>query len=242
MSSISTVLLLLVVTSIALFVVNLINQRQVRQRLLNQKLAQMKRRVTELEELSATIEPLTENKQIPQIINNEVISTLDSMLKMSPNNNVYRISMENAQMRNDELRDPSRKVSVFRLMESDASLARAHYNISEAARIVRKHQAQERLQVAEMDLILNELVWSDFMVKISSHIAQGHKAMNNDNNLRAVAYYKKALEVASTAALQDDRQNQIISEIGELLNHKRTALSPRLMPETLYNPTPNSAK
>ncbi len=236
MSSISTVLFLLIITSVCLFAVNLINQRQTRARIVNQKLTQMKRKVTDLEELSATLEPLVESNRIPIIINEEAISLLQSMLKLSPKNQTCQVALEGAEHRDNELNDPGRSVTIFRLMESDAAMAKAHYSLSEAARIIRKRQAQDHIQAAEAQQLLTDLIWSDFMVKISSHIGQGHKAVTRGETLRASAFYRKALEVASEETHKDERQKEIINEIEEILDNKRTALSPRLMPETLYNP------
>ncbi len=236
MSSISTILILLVLTAGSLFVVSLINQRQMRSRLLNQKLGKMKRRVTELEELSVSLEPLVENPKVPKIVNDEAIDLLETMLNIAPTNAYYQMAYETAQQRVEQLESPGWQVSTFRLMESDAAIARSQYALAEAARILRKRQASEHLQVAEMDTLLHDLSWSNFMIKVSSNIAQGHKAINRGDILRAFAYYRKALEVASEGGYKDERQNQIVSELGEILNNKRRALSPRLMPETLYNP------
>lgn len=237
MSSLSTVVLLLALTSISLFLVSMINRRQMRARLINQKLNQMKRRVADLEELSATLEPLVETNRISKVVNDEAIDVINGMMRMSPGNAYFQMSLETAQQRDNELSDPHAKAPTFRLMESDAAIARSQYSLSEAARIVRKRQASEHIQVAEMDNMLRELSWANFMIKIASNIGQGHKAINRGDILRAFAYYRKALEVATEGGHKDERQTQIISEIGEILNNKRKALSPSLMPETQFNPT-----
>ncbi len=236
MSSYSSIVILLVLTSASLFIVSMINRRQMRTRLLNQKLNQMKRRATELEELSVNVETLTENAKIPALINEEAIDMLRSMLNIAPTNAYYIMAMETAQQRAEDLSTPGFQPTIFRLMESDSTIARSQYALSESARVIRKRQAADLLQVAEMDALLRDLSWANFMIKISSNVGQGHKAINRGDILRAHAYYRKALEVATEGGHKDDRQSQIISELGEILNGKRRALSPRLMPETLYNP------
>lgn len=207
-----------------------------RMRLINQKLHQMKRRVTELEELSASLETLTENAKIPALVNEEAMDVIQSMLNISPTNAYHQMAMETAQQRAEDLNSPNYHAAIFRMMESDAAIARSQYALSEAARVIRKRQAADFIQVAEMDSLLRDLSWANFMIKISSNVGQGHKAINRGDILRAHAYYRKALEVATEGGHKDDRQTQIISELGEILNGKRRALSPRLMPETLYNP------
>lgn len=236
MSDPSTIFLLLALAGGSLFIVSLINQQQTRARLVNQKLSRMKRRVSELEDLSTTIETLVESEKVPQIVNDEAIDLLKNMLRVDADNAFFQISLDNAKVRAQDLQDPGSKAPMYRLMESDAAIARAHYVLNEAARIVRKRQASGHLQVAEMESLLNDLSWSDFTVRVISNVGQGHKALNRGDVMKAFAYYRKALDIASKGSHKDERQNHLISEIGEILNNKRRALSPRLMPETQYNP------
>ncbi len=240
MSSITTILIFLILTSISLFFVSMINRRQLRTRLVKQKLGQMKRRSTELEELAAQLETLVENPKVSITINDETADLLKKMISLSPLNAYYAMSLEGVLQRAEELSIPGRKIELFRLMESDAAIARSQYALTEAAHIIRKRQAGGHIQVAEMDVMLRDLSWANFMIKISSNVGQGHKAVNRGDILRALAYYRKAIEVATEAGHKDDRQNQIIFELGEILNNKRKALSTNIMPETLYNPEEKS--
>ena len=240
MSNITTVILLLTLTLISLFVVSLINQQQTRKKIIHQRVNRIKRRVSELEELSANIEPLVENLRIPMIVNDEAIDLIKNMIKLSPTNPYFPINLESAEQRAEELRNTS-KHDVFRLMESDAAIARSQYALTETAGIIRKRQAAGLLEVAEMESYIHDLTWSNFMIKVSSNVGQGHKAVNRGDVLKAFAFYRKALEVATEGGFKDDRQGQIISELGDILHNKRKALSPRLMPETLYNPDEKAA-
>lgn len=247
MSSIALIIIFLILTSISLFFVSLMNRRQLRSRLVKQKLGQMKRRTTELEELTAQLETLVENPKVSIAINEETIELLEKMIALSPLNAYYSMNLEGVRQRAEELSRPGREVKIFRLMESDAAIARSHYALTEAAHIIRKRQAGGQIQTAEMDVMLRDLSWADFMIKISSNVGQGHKAVNRGDTLRASAYYRKAIEVATESGHKDERQNQIIFELGEILNNKRKALSTNIMPETLYNPegdsgSPDNAK
>lgn len=240
MSSIAMIIIFLILTSISLFFVSLMNRRQLRSRLVKQKLGQMKRRTTELEELAAQLETLVENPRVSIVINDETIDLLEKMISLSPLNAYYAMNLEGVRQRAEELSIPGREIETFRLMESDAAIARSHYALTEAAHIIRKRQASGQIQGAEMDVMLKDLSWANFMIKISSNVGQGHKAVNRGDILRASAYYRKAIEVATEAGHKDTRQNQIIFELGEILNNKRKALSISIMPETLYNPKEDS--
>ena len=242
MSNISTVILLLGFILASLFVVSLINRQQMRTRLINQKLGQMKRRAIDLEELSATLETLVETTRIPLIVNEEAVDVLKNMTKLAPSNHFYAMQLESARKRSDELSDPGKRCQPYRLMESDAAIARAQYALTETAKVIRRRQSAGFLEITEMEAYIRELSWANFMIKVTSNVAQGHKAVNRGDVMRAFAFYRKALEVAVEGGHKDERQNQIISELGEIINGKRKALSPMLMPETIYNPSENKAK
>lgn len=232
------IVLLLTVTSISLLIVSFINRRQMRVRLLNQKSSQMRRRAADLEALSASVEPLLETNKVARIVNDEAIDLLKTILRISPSNAAVQISLARAKQRAQDLSSPQHKAPTYRLLESDAAIARAQFALAEAARIIRKQQAADKLQAAEMDALLRELAWSNYMIRIISNVGQGHRAANRNDSLRAIAFYRKALEVATEAGHKDERQNQIIAEIGEIMNNRRTALSTHLMPETIHNPPP----
>lgn len=236
MSDFSTVILLVAITSIALFFVSIANRRHVRAQIISQKLNQMKRRVNELEELSATLEPLVETNEISTLINDEVIDIIHSMIKLSPQDAFFQVSLESAEKRSEDLSDPSMKAELFRLMESDAAIARSEYSLTEAARVVRKRQVSEKIPMGKMEQLLVELNWSNFMVKVVTNVGQGHQATNSSNTLKASAYYRKALELISERPQTDERIHQLAKEIGEILRGQRKALSLSLMPESLHNP------
>lgn len=241
MSNIAIVTLLLGFILLSLFLVSFINRQQMRARIINQKLGQMKRRAIELEELSASLETLVESARIPLILNEEAIEVLKSMVRLAPANHFFAMQLDGAQTRNDELADPAKRHTTYRLMESDAAIARAQYTLTEAAKVIRRRQHAGFLELAEMESYIRDLAWANFMIKITSNVAQGHKAVNRGDVLRAFAFYRKALEIAVEGGHKDERQNQIISELGDIINGKRKALSPMLMPETHFNPKEGQA-
>lgn len=223
---------MLALAAISLFAVSVINQQQVKRRVISQKLGQLKRRASEIEELAAKLESLVETPNIPKAINDEVVDIIATMQRLAPQNPYFDITMETALARSEELSDGMNKAPTYRMMESDAAIARAQYSLTEAAQIIRKRQAAGAMEVAEMESYIRDLAWANFMVKVVSHVGQGHKAASRGDIIRAHAFYRKALEVATEGNYQDERQNQLITELDEILNNKRKALSPSIMPET----------
>jgi len=232
MSSISSVVILLVLTSVSLLIVSLINRRQTRQRLINQKLLQLKRRFTELEELSVSIESLVEFPQISRIIMEEAVDMARSMIQMAPEIEHYRLYRHSAEKRCQALSSASHhQAPLSRLMESDSAIARSQYCLSETARIVKKRHAAGLLQHNEAEMYLRDLSWASTMVEIVSNVAQGHNVISHNDTLKAAAYYRKALDAASQSNSQDERQATLMRELQELVGNQRKTLSKTLMPE-----------
>lgn len=237
MTNFAIIVLLLVMAFISLLVVSFVNRRQVRARVINQKLSQMKRRMAEVEELSSSLESLVEDPAIVQIVMDEALDMMDNMLILSPSNEYIEFQRDSAQKRKEELSSGIR-AELNRVMDSDAGIARAQHLLTEAARILQRRQNAELVSPAEAASIMKELNWSSFMIKLVTHVAQGHKALNRGDNLRGPAFYKKAKELATQATVKDERMSSLITELVELSQGKRVALSPHLMPETMHNPEP----
>ncbi|PCK10129.1 MAG: hypothetical protein COA42_00615 [Alteromonadaceae bacterium] len=241
MSSVFIIIFLLSLAVLSLVVVSFVNHKETRNRLINQRLNYLKRNVSDLEELSATIESLVESKDVPKAINDEAIDVINRMRKIAPDEHLYDAHLENALKHGNDLVGGARQVELFRLRESDAAIAKSHFSLTEAARVVRRRHGNGLIDSTQMESYIRELSWANFMTKITSNVGQGHQAVNRGDTLRAAAFYRKALEVATESGHKDDRQNRIMAELGEILHNRRLALSVELMPETIYNPTTSSS-
>ena len=220
----------------SLVIVSYVNGQQTRKRLVNNKFNQLKLLASDYVETGLLIEPLLESTNILKVVNNEVIQVIHKMQQLNPDSPFIAIGLENAESRRDELENPGYVTNLNRLMDSDASVARAQNALTEAAKIVRQQQVSGQIELAEMDMYIRDLSWAYMMVSVITLIGQGHKATNRADILRAHAFYKKALEKATQSGHKDERQDQLISEIGEILGNRRKSLSVELMPETHLNP------
>jgi len=236
MSDLQLVLLFLGLAMTSLLVVSAVNQRQTRTRLVARKLAQMKRRAAELEEMAVSLDSIVESPDVARFINDEVLDMIAVMIKLDSNSQSLRVAQENAERLADELRDPSRKREIYRLQESDAALARTLFHLNDAGRILRRRQAAGKMEISQLQECIQDLAWSHMMVAVVSHVAQGHKAMRRGDVLRSLAFYKKAQQVALQTSSSDNRRHQLIKELSELMNNRRRALSLTFMPESDYNP------
>lgn len=235
MPSVNLIVICLFLAFVALFSVSYINSRQTRVRLINQRLAQQKRRVNELDELAGAVEVLTGSSELSRIVLEETVDTLKSMLQLDKSSQLLEINLENARQRLRESQSGN-VATMHRLMDSDSGIARAQFQLSEVGRIIRRRQAAGLMELAEMNQHIQSLAWANLMVSVITLTASGHKALRNGDVFKAFAYYRKAQQAASGTNISDDRRHRIIKELGEIINNKRKSLSKDLMPETQHNP------
>lgn len=236
MSSMTFVILFLAIAFFSLILVSFVNQRQMRRRLITRQVHQLKRKVAELEELTVSIDPLVEDSAIVQIINDEVIDLIRTMMQLSPESYYLEANLNNALELKDSFSESRRQREIYRVQSSDAAIARSQYLLNEAGRIIRRRQTKGMLEVSQMEAYIHDLAWAHLMVGVASTIAHGHRAVSRGDVLQAHAYYKKAKQIAMQTNNPDDRRHQLIKEISEIMNGRRKALSRNLMPETQVNP------
>lgn len=242
MNSVSVLTLCLALMLFSLITVSLINRAQTRNRLINHRIQVLRRRISELEELCVSVEPLLESVIVPRLINDEVIELIQAVQKLDNGANYLELQLEQAQQLSREFNNDRRSQPLYRLMPSDAAIARAKYCLTEAARLIRKHHAHGLLQTAEMEAHIKELSWAHMMVDVISHMGHGHKAVTRGDHLAAYSYYRKAQGILINGSIDEERRHRFIREISEILKNKRVALSLELMPESDFNPEANVMK
>jgi hypothetical protein len=237
MSSVTGITLFLALIVFSLVVVSFANRIQTRNRLMVHKVHQMRRRIDELEEICAGIEPLLESVFIPRLIIEEILDLARSIKQVDPGASFVEQKLEHAQTLAQALDAGHRSQPFYRAQPSDAAIAKHKHHLTEAARVVRRHQALGRLQTDEMDAYIRELAWTRLMVDVISYMTQGHKAVTREDPVVAYGYYRRAQNLLMSSQLSDDRRHRLIREISEVLAGKRLALSTDLMPESDFNPT-----
>ena len=228
--------LLLTIAVGSLVAAAFISARQEKKRQQQQQVRNMKRRVTELEELALAIDPLVEVAMIPRLINDEAISLLHKIAEIDKTQGFTAAALHNAERRGNEMASPDREHRVSRLCGSDMQIARAQHLLEEAASAIKKAYNNDKFSAEELDTFVNELRWQHLQVEVISIIGQGHKAMHRSDVLSAHAFYKKAQQILINHGHKDQRRHQQIKQISEMLTQKRSALDESLMPETELNP------
>lgn len=236
MNSVTGVIVFLTLIVVSLVVVSFANRIQTRNRLIRQRVLRMRMRIDELEEICAGVEPLLEAVLIPKLINEEALDLIRSVQQLDANATFAEAKLEHAEELAGKFDAEQRTQPVNRIMSSDSAIAKHQHYLTEAGRVVRRHQAIGRLQNDEMESYIRELSWAYLMVDVISHVTQGHKAVSRDDPIVAYGYYRRAQNVLMTTQNSDERRHRMIRELGEILNGQRLALSIDLMPETGFNP------
>lgn len=236
MAELSSILLFSGLAGLALGLIHLSNRQRHQSERVNRKIAELKRRVTELEQLIHVVEPLTESLAIPKLLNNEIMELISAIRKLDKDETSVADHLQNAYSREDDLSDPTRARQLYRILKSDAAIARAQYALRETARIIQAQRRLNKIDEPNKKMLIAELRWAHIMVSVLSLVAQGHKSVTRGDDTRARAYYKNAHHKLITSAVDDERRPRLAKELEDIISGTRQIVSPELMPETDYNP------
>lgn len=240
MSILSVVIICGILMIASLLVVSFVNRQHTRKRVVTHKIWELRRRINELEEVGAAIEPLVESPIIPKAINDEIIDLINTVTTLDPSIVYLESNLRTAQALSAAYMEQTAPSVLYRVQPSDAAIARAQHYLQEAGRIIRNQQIAGRLDITEMDQFIRELGWAHLMVEVLSHIGQGHKALGRSDVLSAYGYYRNAINKLMTSTVTDERKHRLIREVSEILQNKRKAISLDLMPESNFNPGANT--
>ena len=237
MSDAILVIIFSVVIFMSLICVSAVNTRETRARLIAKKIEELKRKTTDLEEISIALESLTGNAQMAMEITKEGKETLEHIIQLDPKNQSFQLHLNNTTERLDALSNNTTTHPLNRQFSNDAAMAKAQYCLNEGARIIQRRTTSDLIETDRQEKFINDMIWARMMISIASFVGQGYEAYDKNNQSKAVAYYKKALDIAHKTTTPDEKKPELIQELEELTQNKRTTLSEHLMPE---GQTPNN--
>lgn len=237
MNTVVITVLLIFLTATSLLTVNFVNRREIRRKLVAQKVAVLRRRIAELEEMAACIEPLLESTQVPRAVNDEIVSSIETIIKLDERNEYMESTLSAAKALSEDLALEKRSCQLMRNLSSDAQVARCKYQLNEAAKLIRKNQLSGKIDALEGDAFIRELSWAVLMVDVITFINQGHVCVKQNDVLKAYGYYKHAQQALIASANADERRQRFIKEVSDMLGNRRKFISLDLMPEDANNPT-----
>lgn len=234
MSSLTYLFIFCALAAGALIVVSIVNEKENRRRIVQQKLRQLRFQVQDMEEVVLEIDRLVENRLIAKLLNDEILEKVLAMKQAHPDTGYLNASHQTALARLEQYESDlatGQKASLDRLKHSDAQIARSKRTVEEAGLILRRQQSNGNLSLEDLEPLMSDLRWAHLMIDVISHIGQGCKAMRRRDLLSAHAFYKKAQQMLIQSSHPDHRRHELIKEISDVVNNKRNGISARLIPE-----------
>jgi hypothetical protein len=237
MSTFASLLLLIFIAFLAMCVVAYSNYRVEQNRRVRLKLQNYKRKIEQLEDILRVLDRLCENKMITTFINDDVIELYEKMMELSPKTPYIKAGHTNAKVRSNILSDVSHPQHIDRICSSDAQIARCRAYLKEAGNILRRQHSEGKFSSTEIQEFIQHLDWLYLQIFVVTNIAEGHKAFIGNDAIKANAFYKKAQTELVSSGHPDQRRQEMITQLADVLFGRRLSLDKRLMPEDGFNPT-----
>lgn len=222
---------------LSLLMVHWVNQREQRYRMVRRRQRHIRWRIDALEEVLVRLEEILGQAAIPRCINQEILHLLQSSLELEQGQSTHlETRIAHVEERDQALAEGTARAHPNRLCESDLQLARSKDYLEQACRVLRRQHNQGRLDGEALNTHMHELKWTQLMVEVITHVAEGHKTLQRGDITASQAYYKKAQGLLISSDHPYPQRMDMIRELGEVIQGKRKALSLTLMPEDDYNP------
>ncbi|HEY8940169.1 MAG TPA: hypothetical protein VIM59_08270 [Cellvibrio sp.] len=226
MTLIVVLVFLMLITLIAVSVVNRMQQRQ-RERRLQQR--RLRIQAEELSEVVASLEQTIPNRIITKHINDMIISLQQQMLALEDKTPQHiEAIIHKSELYSEELLNPQTRPQLSYQRESDAQIAKTQLHLNEAMHLITQLAARGVINEVELDAYLAELRWAYLMVSVMSYIGQGEKSMAISDRFSAQAFYRKAQQLLMESMHQDPRRLKMIKELSEMVDGDRVGLSREL--------------
>ncbi len=236
MSAFTSLTVLIIIAALAMSLVAYSNYKVEQAKRIRHRLQKLRYRAEELEDMVLALDQVCESRMICKFVNDDIIALYETMIEIDSNAGYLKAGHANAKIRSDELSQYNRERKISRICNSDAHIARLRAYINEANRIIRTQHTQGKISTTELQSFSKELEWLHLQIYVISNIVQGHKAYSKQDLLTANAFYKKAQDELMKSGLNDERRDEMIKQITDLIYGRRKSIDEELMPETEYNP------
>ncbi len=227
----NALLLLTLLALAALVLVAVANNAQLSRRRQRLALGQAWQRITALEKVLECLEQTLGNPVPAREVNEEIIFQLQKIPETPGNSKSLRGALQQARERGVELRNSSVHLQrVNYLRDNDNDVSRTQALLKLAAQVLRTRHQRNQLSAEALDKALQDLDWALLMVSSLSLVSRGQRAQSRGNLLSAKSFYRRAHELVQRSRHPEPRRDTLLRELEELLNDKRAALSPNLMP------------
>ncbi|WP_020210396.1 hypothetical protein [Gilvimarinus chinensis] len=231
---------LIVITLAALAGVNIINQRQQQLKQLARRREQLSLGLENLEEgLEACLQTV-ENTATCCELAREKCALLKALLDTEhpPSNKLVQARLDKAETELQQLSSGLIERRLDRLCHSDTEIKVQQAKLANALRFIHKRQTREQLTIDQALEHSNQIEWARLMISVLSMVGAGYLARENDQQISAFNYFRKAQELLQASQHPDPRRLALIRELSELMQQPGMHLSEEYFPE--YTPEENA--
>lgn len=223
------IVILVFLMLITLIAVSVINRMQAQQR--ERRLQQRRLRVQadELGEVVTCLEQTIPNRVITKHINDMIVELQQHMLALEDKNREHlETAIRKTELHSEEMLNPQTRQPISYQRDSDAQIAKTQLHLNEAMHLITQLAARGVINEIELETYLAELRWAYLMVSVMSYIGQGDKSMAISDRFSAQAFYRKAQQLLMESMHQDPRRLKMIKELSEMVDGDRVSLSREL--------------
>lgn len=226
---------LIVIALVALVGVNTINLRQQQLKQLARQREQLYNRLDSLEEALEACLQTVENTATCSELAREKCALLQALLDTEQHpSEPLKTRLNKAEAELQQLSSGLAERQLNRLCHSDSEIKMLQGKLAYALRSIQKRQARDQLTVDRALEHTNQIEWARLMVSVLSLVGAGYLARENDQQISAINYFRKAQELLQGSQLPDPRRLPLIRELSQLMQHTTMYLSNDYFPE--YTP------
>ncbi len=221
MSSITYLALLLGIIVVSLTASALAHYSQTKRIKKQKTLQRLRRSADHFAELAALLNKISSHKSMAAELIGMAINNYQRILQIEPDTEYASASLQNARELAQSLSRPSQPSSEDGLCNSDMEIYRTKSMLNDAEKIFRKILARGDLDQELFNEYHNELIWLYVQVEVDSLVQHGSRAKERKDKVKSLAYYQKALNVLKKSSVNDDRKQERIKLVGQLLTTKK---------------------
>lgn len=226
------IVIALILIACALATVNAVNRIQEQDRLRRQQQRKLKVQADFLLEIVHCLEQTTPNRLIAKLINDEAIKLFHSMAELEKiPNPVIESSIQQAEAHSEQLMSKHGSAPVSYQRPSDEKITQTQAQITEAIKQVRHLCFQNIISETDLTAFETELSWSYLMVAVASIIGKAQRLKAAGDKPVSRGLFEKAQKLLTESLHPDPRRLEMLTELKELIDGSREAMSNKLLPD-----------
>ncbi|UTF60946.1 hypothetical protein [Gilvimarinus sp. DA14] len=223
---------LITIALVALAAVNAINVRQQQLKQLARRREQLYQTLEQTEEALEACLQAVESTATCSEIAREKCALLEALLETEQQNpEPLKTRLAKAQAQLQQLSSGLSERELNRLCHSDSEIKMLQGKLLHALRHIQRRHAENHLTPEKYLEHCNQIEWARLMISVLSLVGAGYLARDNEQQISAINYFRKAQELLQGSQHPDSRRLPLIREISQLMQQNILYLSDEFFPE-----------